>query len=94
MDDDVRVIAVFWSDAFMATEHWTTTDELEHDARIIMTTGVQLPDPTDEHIIVAQSIDFEGDKIDSVLCIPKHMVMGTYSMGRALNMPRELKKLA
>ena len=71
----MRILLVEWVDAADTTDGWTHLDDLDLDARVTTTVGIELPDVLPGHVVLVQSTC--ADMVDNVMQIPNGMIRAT-----------------
>jgi hypothetical protein len=68
-----EMVQVVWHDAHAVNE-WQSTSDISQEPCVISTVGFLIPSAKPNHVVVAQSIDPDGN-LDGVLSIPEGMVV-------------------
>lgn len=67
-----ETVQAVWHDAHAVNE-WQSTSDISPEPCVIITTGFLIPNAKPNHVVIAQSIDPDGN-LDGVLSIPEGMV--------------------
>jgi hypothetical protein len=68
-----ETVQAVWHDAHAINE-WQSVSDISSEPCVIITTGFLIPNAKPNHVVVAQSIDPDGN-LDGVLSIPEGMVV-------------------